>query len=272
MLAFALRWWGVAAGLPYLYHPDEPRYITIAQTIVHTGDLNPHFFNYPSIFLYGQAVLYRLWLGVAHATNNLPSGPATPHELPMATVYTAMPATVLLGRGLSVVLGTASVPVLYLLGRDVSGRRAVGLLAALLLAIAPSHITHSRYVTPDVVLVLCVVLALWSAVRVWQHGATWQYLAAGVAVGLVAGAKYNGALVVCALLVAHALRRGWHGLRDRRIYVALALSGATFLLTTPFAVLDWPTFWLHLRAEAYHYATGHADMEGNTLGWYAAHL
>ncbi|MGB3058399.1 MAG: hypothetical protein WBE17_01555, partial [Anaerolineae bacterium] len=44
LIAVALRLWGINFGLPYLYHPDEPGYVAIAQNMVKTGDLNPHFF------------------------------------------------------------------------------------------------------------------------------------------------------------------------------------------------------------------------------------
>jgi hypothetical protein len=58
LAAFLLRLWGINFGLPYLYHPDEPGYVTIAQNIFKTGDLNPHFFNYPSLFFYLNALAY----------------------------------------------------------------------------------------------------------------------------------------------------------------------------------------------------------------------
>jgi len=50
LIALSVRLWGVNYDLPYIYHPDEPGYIAISQNIFKTGDLNPHFFNYPSLF------------------------------------------------------------------------------------------------------------------------------------------------------------------------------------------------------------------------------
>ena len=263
LVAFALRWWGANAGLPYMYHPDEPRYVTIAQTIVKTGDLNPHFFNYPSLFVYLHAAVYVPLYMVGRLAGSLHSFAdiAAPHMLTMGTTYTTQPSTVLLGRGVSVVLGTASVVLVYVVGRQVYSR-TVALFAALLLALAASHIEHSRFIAPDVLLVWCIMLALWAYVRVWQHGSTRNYVFAGIVTGLVAGSKYNGAMIVVVVLLAHWMRRGWRGLRDWRIYVALALSSVVFLVTTPFALLDWRTFVADLRFESQHYATGHAGMEG----------
>jgi hypothetical protein len=101
----------------------------------------------------------------------------------------------------------------------------------------------------------------------------------GVALGLTTGSKYNGALIVLPLVTAHLLshltgdRRGWlRALRDPRIYAALALGGVTFLLTTPFALLDFPTFVEDFTYEAQHYATGHTGQEGDTLRFYLTYL
>ena len=57
-LSVLLRVWGFNYDLPYIYHPDEPSYVAFSQRIFQTGDLNPHFFNYPSLFFYINAVAY----------------------------------------------------------------------------------------------------------------------------------------------------------------------------------------------------------------------
>jgi hypothetical protein len=50
VLGLVLRVWGITFGLPYLYHPDEPLGVSVAINMVKTGDLNPHFFGYGSLF------------------------------------------------------------------------------------------------------------------------------------------------------------------------------------------------------------------------------
>ena len=50
VLGAGLRVWGITFGLPYLYHPDEPLGVSVAINMVKTGDLNPHFFGYGSLF------------------------------------------------------------------------------------------------------------------------------------------------------------------------------------------------------------------------------
>ena len=65
----------------------------------------------------------------------------------------------LLGRLLSVAMGTASVYLVYRLGRDGFGR-AAGLLAALFLAVAPLHVAYSHMAVTDVTAVAFSLLAL----------------------------------------------------------------------------------------------------------------
>ncbi len=50
-VAAALRLWGVTWGLPHAYHPDEGS-ILIHALGFGTGDLNPHWFRWPSLFMY----------------------------------------------------------------------------------------------------------------------------------------------------------------------------------------------------------------------------
>lgn len=67
LLALLLRLPGLDWGLPYVYHPDEPTHVNIVLEILKTGDLNPHWFKYPSFRIYASlpvAIIYFL-LGVA---------------------------------------------------------------------------------------------------------------------------------------------------------------------------------------------------------------
>jgi hypothetical protein len=46
----------------------------------------------------------------------------------------------------------------------------------------------------------------------------------------------------------------------------------SFVLGTPYALLDTSNFLAGLRFEAKHYTTGHAGMEGDSLRWYIGYL
>ena len=273
-VALLLRIWGLSYDLPYVYHPDEPGLITIIQNIFKTGDLNPRFFHYPSLFFYINAVsyipyyLFGKFLGYFKNKTDI----LAPISLVMGTTWAPMPGVVLLGRWVTVMFGVGTVGLAYWLGKQLGGRSLVGVLAAGLLAVSPTNVMHSRYVTPDTLVTFWAVATLLAAVRVYQRGGLRHYLMAGVAIGLTASSKYNGALIASALLVAHFMRYGKAGFREPKLYLALFMSALTFLATTPFAILDFPRFIADLKFDAFHYSTGHAGMEGDSFRWYLNYM
>jgi 4-amino-4-deoxy-L-arabinose transferase-like glycosyltransferase len=274
LLALGVRVWGLSFGLPYLYHPDEPTYVATSQEMFKKGDLNPHSFYFPSLFYDINALAYIPFYlvgsvtGTTHSLDDI----APPAMLTSGVGVSPRPATFMLGRIISLLFGVGAVLLVYVVGRRLTGSRIVGLLGALLMAISPGNVQHSRYITPDVIQVFFILLAFWGAVLVFQNGRTWHYVFAGLGVGLAASAKYNGVLIVLTLVGAHFLRHGWRGVRDWRLYMALALAPVGFILTTPYALLDTQALMIGLETEAKHYATGHVGMDGDTLRWYLEYL
>lgn len=274
LLALLLRLWGIAPDLPYLFHPDEPSYVALSQSIFQTGDLNPHFFRLPSLLFYVNAAAYLPYYLAGHLSGLFASRAdlTPPISLAMGVTWTALPSAVLWGRGVTALFGTATVGLVYLLSRRLIGRPAVGLLAALFTAVSPTNVAHSRFVTPDALAVFLVVAVAVAALNLYRYGRTRDYLLVGVLIGLSAAAKYNAGLIGLTLPAAHFLRHGRAGGRDVRFYAAVGVSGLAFLAATPFAVLDFPRFLADLQFERQHYATGHPGMEGDTLRWYLVHI
>ncbi|MCB9422596.1 MAG: glycosyltransferase family 39 protein [Ardenticatenaceae bacterium] len=273
-LAVGLRVWGLNFGLPYVYHPDEVVAINGAQHMIKTGDWNPHFFHWPSLIFYLNAVLYELHfligklLGLFQSTGDIPA----PVMLGMAVGYMPMPSIWLLSRVLTMSLGVGAVILAFLNGRTLMGKTAIGLLAAFLVAISPTNVANSRFVTPDTFATFFLMLAFYGTIHVFQTGQTRYYVLNGIAIGLAVSSKYNAALVAIPFLLAHFHFHGLKGIKDPRLYGTGILSIAAFFATTPYAILDWPTFWEALQFDAAHYSTGHAGMEGNTLSWYLSYL
>ncbi|MBF6611996.1 MAG: glycosyltransferase family 39 protein [Chloroflexi bacterium] len=270
LLALAVRVWGVKMGLPYLYHPDEPTYVAIAQNIFKTGDWNPHFFNYPSLFFYLNALAYLPYylIGKLAGIFNSPADISAPTMITMGVGAAPLPSAILLERGLTVLFGCGSVLLIYFIGKYLFSSRLAALIAAFSMAVSSINVINSRLITPDTFLGFFILLSFWGSTLVFLKGKTGHYSLAGVAVGLVASTKYNGALIVLALLLAHFLREGSSGWKDKRLYLALFLGAVTFLLTTPFAIFDYQTFISDLTFEAQHYSVGHMGMEGDTFLWY----
>ena len=274
LLAVGLRVPAIDYDLPHVFHPDEPAVIRVSREIFATGDLNPHFFDYPTLSFYANALAYTPFYLTGRLSGQFDSrSDVLPLQtLAMGTTMAPQPAAVLLNRGVSLIMGVGTVVLLYLIGRALYDRPDAGLIAALLLAVSPNHVYQSRIVTPDAMVTFFIVLAFLAAALILRSDRTWPYALAGLAVGLAGGTKYNGALIALTIPAAHFLRTGLRGWRDVRLYAAGALSFLVFLLTTPYAVLDYPAFSAALRGTMGHYGTGHAGMEGDTVAWYATFL
>lgn len=274
MLAVAIRVWGLTFGLPYVYHPDEIVVVNKAQVMLKTGDLNPHFFNWPSLAIYLNALLYGLHfllgklLGIFQSTADIPA----PRMLGMAVGYVPMTSIWLLSRVLTMGMGVGTVVFTFLSGRSLTGKTAVGFMAAFLLAISPTNVANSRFIAPDSYALFFLMLAFYGTVRLFQTGQTRYYVLTGIAIGLTGAAKYNAGLIALPFLLAHFQRQGLAGLKDRRLYGTAVLSAVTFLIAMPYAILDFNAFWEAFQFNAWHYSTGHAGMEGNTLRWYLSYL
>lgn len=156
-------------------------------------------------------------------------------------------------RIIQTLLGTASLFVVFLIGRRLFGPW-VGLGAAFLLAVAPWHMRQSGVFKPDVMLVLTAVLALYAILGARRSESLRAYAIAGAMVGATAAAKWNGAALALPLLVAVALG----GVRDigllvRRTAAAAAGGAGVLLLLNPWLLLAPEMYRRHLGSTVSHY-------------------
>lgn len=232
-LALAVRVVGLTWGLPnaqrfYSYHPDEsPQQIVGAVFHLLQGDFNPHFFNYPSLTVYATWLFYQI-LSLAGQTTNAP-GAHYPWDVARDVI--------LAGRLFSVLCGAGTAAFSYGIARQLGLNRGA-LVAGITVALLPGLVQHSHFATVDVPATFFVVWCVWLSLRARTGRAI---LVAALVAGLAAGAKYNAGLVaivpmICALQLP---------LKNRWLLVVLApvLALLGFLVTTPFAVLDFPEFW-----------------------------
>jgi 4-amino-4-deoxy-L-arabinose transferase-like glycosyltransferase len=211
VLALALRLWNLQFGLPEWYHPDE---LLKARAIarIASGDLHPGSFYHPSFMLYASAMMLRL----QHA-----DGSGIDEQ-----------SAVRAGRLMVALLGTATVGLTFLAGARAYGATA-GLIAALLLAVAPLHVVCSHYLKEDVPLTFWAVATFVTSLGILSRGATRDVTRAAFLAGLAAGTKYTGLLCIALPWMAQRARGSERG--PRRVLVAATCG---FLLTTPFALID----------------------------------
>ena len=248
-LAFGLRIAGVDFGLPLAEaRPDEQ---TIAYQAMKfgRGDLNPHSFNYPSLFKY---IVFGLF-GADFAIGRV-LGRFAGQEDFLRSFFAAEPEFRLLMRLWSVVLGTAGVALL---------RWAPGKLwGAFFLAVSFLHVRDSHFGVTDTTMVTLITAAVLLACGLQRGGSVKVAVWAGLVAGLATSTKYNAALLIIPLTAAAATAPGH---RWKLAALAWGAMGIGFLAGTPFAILDPIQFVTDFRYELGHLAQGHHIDVG--VGW-----
>jgi asparagine N-glycosylation enzyme membrane subunit Stt3 len=266
-----VRVWGIGFGLPHLHHPDEWALTMPALKILQTGDLNPHRFDYGSLYIYGLTAVYGFSFLIGGLTGLTPAIHQLPIYEPTHNVYAyPYPEVYLIGRGLAALLGTLAVLSIYLTGRRFANRR-VGIVAAAFLGFLPLHAVNSHFVTTDVPVTLFVTLSFFVALRTLTSAGYRDYALAGLFAGLTASVKYTGGAIVITLVMAHLLhpRRAREG---RKLLVGLGCAFVGFALSTPFALADLGTWreWIDYVSSVYN--PPGPMLTGSSARWYLGYL
>ena len=251
----ALRFWSLGHGVPFALGPDEHFVLERALRMVRTGDPHPYFFDYPTFYIYIQALVIVLRF-LAGAAAGLWS---SLDEAPAAAFY-------VWGRATTALIGTATIPIAWRVARRFG--LAAAIVASVMLAVDPMHARESRYVLTDVPQTFLVLLACLLSIRAVERPSRRAFGWAGVAVGLAAATKYTAA--AAAVMPAVALLYAPGGVHERLKRGAWAAAGAAgaFLLAAPYTVLDLPAFLNGFAA----LSTGY--LEGPYTPWqtYLTHL
>jgi len=259
LIALALRMFGIARDLGHVpLDIDENRLNASVLHLFRTGDIDYETVeHYPGIHywtLVGTYVVAYLW--------GLMSD--------VATALGRMPAEhfVAFGRSISAIQSTATVLLTGLLGRRLAGPRS-GLAAAGVLALAPLSVVVGRQLRNDAAETLLLVAAIYLALAVYRRDhKNYEAVLAGAMVGLAAGVKYTGVLVLIPVVLAAATtensRRRWRAL-------GLVIVGflATALLSNHFVWADLPNFVLQMSDQILITGEGHWAAQANPAAYHA---
>ena len=221
--------------------------------ILAEGQWRPVRAHYPTLSYLPHALVLKGW-ETARALPGLreapPSFSVAPNGRPFLT-----PLGVRTCRAIQALVGTASLWVLFLIGRRLFGS-STGLLGALLLSVVPWHLRQSVAFKPDIMLVLTAVMALYAMLAASRSGTLRGYAVAGAMVGATAASKWNGGALLIPLLAAIALggiESRSVGLLARRTLAAGAAAAGVLLLLNPWLVLDPDLYRRHLGSTVNQY-------------------
>ena len=266
LLGAALRFFPIWFGLPYQYsRPDETEAVGHALGIL-GGDLNPHFFHWPSLTFYLFAAAFAVVSGV--------------QKFFLGDPVLTRDVAVLTGRIIVAAAGTLTIVPVYRLARRAFGQRA-GIAAAFFLAVAVLHVRDSHFAMTDVLMTSLVMLCLarlaaaidtlaaappvnWATLR--------GFAVAGLLGGLATSTKYNAAAVVVAMAAAQVIlllrfRKALSPAAWAPSLVFVVAAAAGFVAGTPYSILDAPAFVADLRYDFTHLSAAHGIDVGP--GWYA---
>ena len=238
LLALGLRLWNLDYGLPGVFNMDERPILDRALTFA-KGDPNPHNFLYPTLYLYAIFAWEALYFVVGRGLGWFSSLAAFQNAF-----FVDPSGHVLAARLLTALVGSATVPAAFLFGRRVGGS-AVGLGAALLLAVAPLAVRDAHYVKLDVPVTLLATLALATLTRIAaepEAAARWRtWAVAGLLAGLAISTHYYAAILAVPFAAVAAADVGRSGRWQTSAGLLMAAGLATiagFVLGSPFFVLE----------------------------------
>ena len=229
LAAGLLRFWALPQGIPFSVQVDEPEVMLRAVRMMKTGDLHPHFFDYPTFYMYMQAVV----AAARFLAGALAGEWASLAQAPPEAFY-------LWGRALTAILGTATVWMVYRAGTR-WGRRTA-LLAAGMFAVMPLHVRESHFVLTDVPVTFFVMVTLVLSLRAHERRTAGAFALAGMAAGVAAGTKYNGAVVLLVPLLCCVMTPLVRPSRALAALVTVAAMFGAFLAVAPYTLIDLPGF------------------------------
>lgn len=270
-VAAVLRFWNIDWGLPHLYHPDEGS-ILVHSLGFGTGDLNPHWFRWPSLLMYVVFGFYGFYYVIGRVFGFL----GAPIDLARHFLTDPTPFW-MIGRGLSALAGVLTVWTTWRIGRKAFGDFA-GVASALFLAVVYLHVRDAHYATPDVAMTFLVTVSMLTALTAAHTGRGGMLVLSGLFAGLAASTKYPGALAGAGTLAA-AVYLGLTARRAAWPFIGAVLAGAVgFVAGTPFSVISWSEFTGDVATQVFMvsrtgvaqtpmpFLDGLAEVFGGTLG------
>jgi hypothetical protein len=216
------RFIGGGWGLPLELHPDEWVIVQGAIDMAKQHSFEPPYFLRPD---HVEMQLSNLaYLAYSHLF----------HGSSPETLYASNPAPfILISRTITACFGVAMIVVAYLIGTRFA--RAIGVLAALLVAFFPPFVNHSHFATPDVPLSFAFMIVILGCVRYLASPSWGNLLLASLGVSVATAIKYPGALgaimIAITVIVGGVQARAWSRILVHGAAAVAAVVGFLFVIS-----------------------------------------
>ena len=267
LLALVLRLHSVNWDDGYGFHPDERDFYMRAGCMYEALADRPGYQDCGYLIDYPDTIA-----GIPNIRGFLDAerSPLNPHWFPLGSLllYLLLPLRAIVelftdvsaldmryvGRPLSALADVGSVFLVFVLGRRMYGV-GVGLLAALFTSLAVINVQNSHFYRPETFSVLFILASFWAMLQVMERRRLRDSALLGILVGLAMAPKVSVLPLLAPLALVYGSRL-WDvkdgGLSSVTVRTAgttvghAALAGvlalATYLLTSPYSLLDFRAF------------------------------
>lgn len=216
-------------------HPDE-RMIVMVSERISSSQLNPKFFAYGSFPIY-----------LLHFISYLFSA-----NYDSATLY---------GRILSAIFDSFTVILIIRLFYLLFKSSKASLLAGLIYALSFFPIQLSHFYAVDTILNCFIFFTLYQLVKFFQTQKLHHAVFSGIGFGLSLATKISATMLICSIgatltvnfLLSLLKKTRYHQEKLTRIITSAILilffTVFTFILSEPYAILDFPTFWQQINEQ-----------------------
>lgn len=249
---------GIGYGLPAVFNGDEPHHVNVAMSFGR-GSLNPGIFKYPTLWMYvlfaAYAAGFALWSGAGMSRSAQGFG----------ELFVWRPGGFYLaGRLLSAAFSLGGLWWVYR-AASLAGGRESGVLAAALLSVSAAMVESAHSAKPDCLMFFFAAWAWWQAMAYLETGHSRNLFLCAAAVGLSVSSQYTAAPLAVLIPLVWLARRVERPGRSHGVGVlvaAMAFIGFVFLMGTPFALLDAPTFIRDMKDSWAAHGAGQAVAAG----------
>jgi hypothetical protein len=245
----------IEATLPYPQSGDERPLAQAALRILQSGDLNPHFFRYPSLPIYGATVGLAGGVAYSVATGEIEG---VKNVRRVRTPSYSHPTVMKAARQLFLLIALCGLVWCGIAAAQLAKQPLLRVLAPCVLLLTPLYGLNSWWsLNVDIWAAVATLGALaWLASSFRSRGFVAKALVPGLLAGAAAASKYNAGMVVLPCVLSIWLFEGPEKRLVRAAQLA-AVSAAAFVAFCPYSLLSPGEFMDGVLYEVRHYATGH---------------
>jgi len=245
LIGFILRFYNLTWGAPYFFHPDERNIASSVSQLHFPDQLNPRF------FAYGGFSIYLVFLTgiLMKFVQNLDLFFSNKHLIGNVSFEDA----IIISRFYSSVLSTLIIPLIFIIGRKISGNIG-GIIASFLATFSIGFIQFAHFGTVETLQTIILLVIFLLSINIIQNFSKRTFFLLSIFSGILLGTKISNAAFLPLPLFAFYLSYlspNYLNINFLIKKIPLLLLGTfsflsvvflVYLISNPFVFLDFSSF------------------------------